>query len=296
MDAQPSFISIDTFHSDAFPAGALGLSLPMSDQKTAAHSAEAWTDDLARSLQAQHGRVREFLDRQRRRWQQASAEFHRQIESLEGEARDLRTRNDELQRQLSDAPATRAATSSQPSAARAKPQAVNAANDWEAQKRRMLASLEPDDRNDAIAPADSLQQRTAIDEIVRRTDRIIAEKDREIEELRSQLAIQSCSLTTQASDAAAALGEVFDRDEIIRQERVRLQQLQGECREKLRSAEIAVAVERATLARREAELADRLRAADLRRSAADADGATLAPTGRPIRGRWRAQMGLGEDT
>ena len=52
-------------------------------------------------------------------------------------------------------------------------------------------------------------------------------------------------------------------------------------------------MERARLARRNAEIEEKLRNADLCRSSAEADA--LAPTGRPVRGRWRTQMGLTDD-
>ena len=133
-----------------------------------------------------------------------------------------------------------------------------------------------------------------IEEIVARTDKIIAEKNREIEELQHLLDNQSNSLGSLAV-GAAALEQVFDQDAIIREERQRLQQLQDECRDKLRQAEIELAMERARLARRDAEIEEKLRNSDLRRSSAEAEAEALAPTGRPVRGRWRTQLGLTDD-
>ena len=288
---------------------------------TPPEATDAWTDYFARTLQAQHARVREFLQARRDRWRQIAAHLTRQIETLQAEIhtlqatseglrvellahpgegdktelaedasrryllvlddiRDLKARNAELQRQL---------LAAQSQAARLGGAAASATSDkgstWEAQKRRLLAELDSDDQHDAEAT----QRRSKIEEIVARTDKIIAEKNREIEELRQLLKDQSEGLGAPAQGAAAA-DQVLDKDATIREERKRLQQVQDECRDKLRPAEIELAMERARLARREAEIEEKLRQADLRRPSAEAEA--LAPTGRPVRCRWRTQLGL----
>ena len=86
--------------------------------------------------------------------------------------------------------------------------------DWESQKRRLLAELESDDQHDA----ESKERRLKIEEIIARTDKIIAEKNREIEELQNLLNNQSNSLGSLAV-GAAALGKSFDQDAIIVEER-----------------------------------------------------------------------------
>src|SRR5208282_5528924 len=107
----------------------------------------------------------------------------------------------------------------------------------------------------------------------------IAEKNREIEELQHLLNNQSNSMGSLAL-GAAALEQVFDQDAVIREERQRLQQMQDECRAKLRQAEIEISMERAKLARREAEIDEKIRNNELRQPTADAEA--LAPTGRPV--------------
>ncbi len=338
VESQPSFNSLDTFMCDAFPADARGTPAPVNslpppdaaDRQAAlsttsppAEPPDGWTADFARTLQAQHARVREFLQAQRDRWRQMAGQFTRQIETLQAEVqalqasneclraellarpaegdrtelaedasrryqmamddiRDLKARNTELQRQLRE---------SQSGSARrgaAAPAAADAGTDWETQKRRLLAELDSDDQQDA----GSTDRRLKIEEIVARTDKIIAEKNREIEELRQLLNDQSKSVASAASDDAA-LEQVLDQDAIIREERQRLQQLQDECQDKLRQAEIELSMERARLARRNAEIEEKLRNADEQRSTAEAEA--LAPTGRPVRGRWRTQLGLTDD-
>ena len=269
--------------------------------------------------------MREFLQAQRERWRQIAARFTRQIETLQAEVhalqatneglgaeltarpaegdpaavaeaaedasrrylmamediRDLKARNAELQRQLMEvqsAPARRGAASPP----------AESGGDWETQKRRLLAELESDDQHDA----QSTDRRLKIEEVVARTDKIIAEKNREIEELQNLLNNQSNSLGSLAL-GAAALGEVFDQDAIIVEERGRLKQMQDECQAKLRQAEIELAMERARLARRDAEIEEKIRNAEVRRSSAETEA--LAPTGRPVRGRWRTQLGLTDE-
>ena len=314
MELPNSFISIDTFTCDAFLADARGTALPLYDDSMPADATSAvssvpaespgvWTDQFARALQVQHTRVREFLQTQRDRWRQLAANFTRQIESLQAEIQALHATNEELRTELQAQAAEgdpragnagfhrqAAEDQSESAAASASPSASN--SDWAAQKRRILAELESDDQRGD----DAREQRSKVEEIVARTDRIIAEKDREIDELRHLLNSQSSSLGSIAL-GAAALEQVLDQDAIVREERQRLQQLQEECRAKQRQVEIELAVERARLARRDAELEEKARNAEPRRAAAGGNTETeaLAPTGRPVRGRWRAQLGLTDD-
>jgi hypothetical protein len=278
-----------------------------------------WNGAFAHALQTQHARIREFLESRGDRWREIVARCERQIERLQSEIaelsaanddlreqaassiqrepgeedsasseqldearneiRDLKTRNAELERQARDGN-----SGSRRSSQSASP--ADTGSDWESQKRRLLAELESDDGADA----ESTQRRLQIEEVIARTDRVIAAKDREIEELKHLLNSQTGSLGGLAM-GAAALDEVFNQDDIIREERQRLQQAQEELQQKLRKAEIDLATERARLARREAEIEERLRA----EPKASSEGDALAPTGRPVRGRWRTQLGLGDN-
>ncbi len=126
--------------------------------------------------------------------------------------------------------------------------------DWERQKQQILAALESDfDEDD---PEDA-EQRLQIEEIVQRTDRILAEKDREIAELKKVLDEQSSTWEGMAL-GAAAVAELLDKDEIVRQERENLKALQEQWKEKLRQAEVELSLERAKLARQKTEIDDKL--------------------------------------
>jgi hypothetical protein len=282
VDLFSSCITLDTLTSDAFLADALGVALP--PPAAPQPPSDEWTANFARALQIQHTRVREFLQSRRDRWRRISAQFTCQVEKLQAEVHALTVINESLR-------AGRGAT-----VVVSRPYAQDPAatpgqgGDWETQKKRLLAELESDDPLDA----DSAERRLTIEEIIARTDRIIADKDHEIEELQHLLDTQSNSLGSLAL-GAAAVEQVFNQDEIIREERQRLKLLQEELREKLCRAEVEHATERARLARREAEIEEKLRAGESRRAAAAADVEALAPTGRPVRGRWRTQMGLTDD-
>ena len=74
---------------------------------------------------------------------------------------------------------------------------------------------------------------------------------------------------------------MFDQDEIIREERENLKQLQQQWEEKLRKAEIDLSVERAKIARERAELEEQLREAQ-----GGADGPREDEGGNKGGGRW----------
>lgn len=168
---------------------------------------------------------------------------------------------------------------------------------WEAQKRRMLALLEADADS---ADAERQDERLTIDGTIRITDTVIADKEREIAELKQLLDAQSKSVGSMAV-GAAALGAMLDQDELIVQERERLQQLRTDGEEKQRLAEIELSMERAKIARARAELEDLRRelGAD-REPPADADptaniGAEGGKGKKPNRGRWLSRLGLKDE-
>jgi hypothetical protein len=90
---------------------------------------------------------------------------------------------------------------------------------------------------------------------------------------------------------ASAVAEVLDKDEVVRQERQNLQALQDEWRDKLRHSEVEISVQRAKLARQQAELEERARQLDLqsRNDPPDSSGDSRE---KPIRGRWLRRLGL----
>ena len=156
--------------------------------------------------------------------------------------------------------------------------------DWEAQKERLLASLEADGEDDE----DARQERVSIEGTIRVTDQIVAQKDQVIAELREQIEAHGGESSVSHT---AAVAKLLDSDEIIRQEREKLTQLQAEWRQKIGEAEIDISVQRAKLARDRAEIDDKLRQFQMDQ---DTRGPTEdnTETGKPTRGRWLARLGL----
>jgi hypothetical protein len=159
--------------------------------------------------------------------------------------------------------------------------------DWEAEKRRILAALEAEGV-EGTEPATGT--RIEIDEVVRRTDLLVADKNNEIADLKRLLQDQTTSLGSVAV-GAAAVGDILDRDAIIQEERENLRRAQSEWQEKLRAAEIEISVERAKLARQRAEIEERLRAQATAEKSESAEAATAKPEKTPS-GRWMTRLGL----
>jgi len=158
------------------------------------------------------------------------------------------------------------------------------AMDWEARKQQMLAALEDDDRGDVEAA----QERETIQSAIELTDQIVAQKEQEIIELRRQLEDRS---SAEGASTGAAVAELLNGDELIRQEREKLLKAEAEWREKIGRAEIDISVERAKIARDRMELEEKMRIYQSDQSTRAADGTPGVPE-KPPRGRWLARLGL----
>lgn len=213
-------------------------------------------------------------------------DLQRRFELAVEDVRDLKRRNAELESKLANAR----------SGGGVAPEPANGGKlDWEAQKRKLLEALEAD--ADEEHDEDREQERLTIEGTIRITDAVVAEKDREIAELKQMLEEQSSSLGGVAVGAAAIAG-ILDENELIQQERENLRQLQAEWQEKLRKAEIDLSVERAKIARDRAELDERLLALQDRNADPDppaVPGDSKAGGSKPGRGRWLSRLGLKDE-
>lgn len=216
----------------------------------------AWAEQFVASLQAERDRVHEFLATEQARLQRVEAILEEEL-----------ARGDEGDR---------------PNVAPTVSQRPTGSLDWEAEKRRLLAALESEaDEDDEERAA----ERVKIAEVLRVTNKLISEKDQELDELKRRLEEAVEERLNPAAVAAA-----LDADAIVQQEREQLRLLQDEWQEKLRQAEVELSVERARLARQCAEVNEQIRLAGLDPSPS---GEAEEPE-RPSRGRWLTRLGLSE--
>jgi chromosome segregation ATPase len=260
--------------------------LEQADQRRASADAAALHEAIAQLDRAQARIVELEAQLQEREAAAAAAQagdldLAQQLEDLKRrydlaleDTRELNRRNAELEKSLQQAPPPAAPNSSE--------------TGWEAQKRRLLASLEAD-ADDESESADEREERLKIHDVVKKTDAVVAAKNNEIAELQRLLDEQSSNIGTVAV-GAAALGGILDQDEIIQQERNRLTQLQKEWEDKLRQAEVEISMQRAQLAREKVRLEDLQRAVEQLGSSEPADEKRK----KSARG-WRAMLGLGDD-
>lgn len=252
------------------------------------------------------------------------AELHQTCQRLSAELASLRTIHEELQHQ-NDELVHQNHELAHRLASDGVRQAVSAhvsedeSLTWEERKAKMFEQMESDtfDANEFVKTlsddADSAKAKQLagenfsptefvrqLDDRLTRAERNVQERDDEIAELRVLLQ-QRCDLTdaaarqtTGSSDVvmgAAAIAGLVDADELVQQERARLQELKSQWEDKFRQAEIAASLERAKLsrerqevARRTAELEDRLE--DVRRQ-------QRTESNPPVKGRrWLAELGL----
>ena len=125
---------------------------------------------------------------------------------------------------------------------------------WEERKKLILQQMEAGSfdgesfsrdvgQSDSDEPLDPVAYvRQLNDEIVKTRDEL-ERRDAEIHELRSLLDAQSGACDGGVAIGAAAIAEMIDADELIQQERERLQVLQEEWEEKFRQGEIEASLE-----------------------------------------------------
>jgi hypothetical protein len=230
-------------------------------------------DALAKTLATAEGRLSQ---RAQAAESETTNDLERRLEMALDELREAKRTNMELEIKLTKSRGSDASSSA----------SMNTGLDWEAQKQRLLASLEADESDDE----DAIAERHSIEGTIRITDQIVAKKDEELALLKQRLEeLELNPRTSGAKDKAVA--EILDRDEIIQQEREKLKQLHAEWREKIGKAETDLSVERAKIARERAELANRMQSyqatAQSRTSSNEPSDA-----GKPVRGRWLSRLGL----
>ncbi|TWU36074.1 coiled-coil domain-containing protein [Novipirellula artificiosorum] len=199
--------------------------------------------------------------------------FRIQVNTLEAENRQLCDDNDELRQQNSDL-ASKVASSNVRQSVNSATSDSNEALSWEQRKQLILRQMEEDtfdaesfinntiakhldesDEDDGeswmIDPADYVEQMH--DELEHRMEEL-DRREREIKELNHLLEQRPGTSDDGVAIGAAAIAGMVDSDELIQEERMRLQQLQAEWEEKFRKSEIEASLERAKLSRERQEL------------------------------------------
>ena len=157
--------------------------------------------------------------------------------------------------------------------------------DWASQRARLMAMLEDEDCEGVTEPARK-KERATIEETIAATDRAMAEKERELAELRTV----GVAISPDDEEQRAKLAAV-DADELIVAEREKLVTLQAEWEEKVRKAELEFALERAKLARDQAALKEKM----FEFQKTDPQGILANDADGKPRRRWLAALGLGEE-
>lgn len=258
---------------------------------------QPWLAEVSASLHAEEQRVRDFLAEHLERLERAEAALERELQrpdSAPGEAansdddvhrryamamddlRELKSQNEELRRQLAQAHAQHPSAGIKP----------GGGMNWEAEKNRILAALEAEMPNMNSARK---AERVRIEDVLRATENMTAEKDQEIAELRQRL--ENARLeASEAVQRRSLIDKAIDADAAIAQERERLRQLQEHWRDELRKAEVELSVERAKIARQRIEMEEKLRAME----SASPKSSNEESADSPSRGRWLARLGLTE--
>jgi hypothetical protein len=208
-------------------------------------------------------------------------DLKRRFEMAVQDVRELKTKNVELTEQLTQA---KSSSGRAPIAA--------GGGSWESLKQKLMADL--DDNFDESKPADQADKVT-VENTIKITDEIVAAKDHEIVELQRLLDSQARQVGDMAV-GAAAVAQMLDTDELVKQEREALKRLQDQLRDQLRQAELDISLERAKLAREKSELEEKARCLETEKanlsaiySESPGDGGKK-PKGR----KWLTRLGLGE--
>ncbi|MBA3483379.1 MAG: hypothetical protein H0T51_16340 [Pirellulales bacterium] len=207
-------------------------------------------------------------------------DLHRRFQMAVDDVRELKQENAKLREQLAKVPAGGSGGAA----------THGGSNDWAAQRARLVAMLEQED-GDGRLDAARKKERASIQSTIETTDRILAEKEREIADLLA--ARQSQDRSDRADDTARDVEQVLNADELIAAERGRLAALQAELEGKLRAAELEFSVERAKLAREQSALKERL--FDLQKIESQAGPAADPIDHKQPRRRWLSALGLGEE-
>jgi len=213
--------------------------------------------------------------------QQELADLQSRFEMAVDDLRQLKQANDDLRQRLASANTDPVDSCDEE------------AEDWQAQKARLLATLDAEDRG-KISEA-RRAERATIEGTISITDRVVAERDAQLAE--KETAISDLQRQLEARPAGLDLDELRDQiaaeilgdDEAVQAECEKLRQQQQELDAKRREAELEISVQRATLARQQAALQEKLA------KLPEAEVGREKPSGDKPRRRWLSALGLKDE-
>jgi chromosome segregation ATPase len=207
-------------------------------------------------------------------------DLRRRFEMAVQDVRELKTKNAELTDQLAKA---------KQNAGKAAAGGGGGGSDWESMKKNLLAQLDADfDTADEKQSTDKM----TVEGAIKITDKVVADKEAEIQELKKLLESQAQSVGDMAVGAAGVI-HALDTDELVRQERENLKKLQDSVRDQFKKLEVDLSLERAKVARERAELEEKVRAFESERAAAGVVETPNGDKGKKAKGgKWLARLGL----
>ncbi len=215
--------------------------------------------------------------------QQELADLQRRFELAVDDVRQLKAENAELRQQLDSSAGSAAAPS------------ADDAQDWQAQKARLMAALDAEDQGMIDEPR--REERATIEGTISITDRVVAEKDALLAERDAEIAALKNQVEERPSGqdleqlreeiAAELLGD----DQAVQAEVARLKAKQEELDTKLREAELDISVQRATLARDQAALEEKIALLPTLEHVEDDGGDSEKP-----KRRWLSALGLKDES
>ena len=162
-----------------------------------------------------------------------------EIQALRSEIETLTTQNEQLAGDLAHSLIRKSISNSSD---------ADATMTWDQRKAKIFAQDLPEPCH--VESRDSAEQLGALD----RLRNEIQARDTEIAQLRDLLEQRPSQCEQGTTVGAAAIAQLMDDDELVREERQRLQDLQTEWESKFRKMEIAASIERANISRERQQL------------------------------------------
>lgn len=233
----------------------------------------------------------EFLQTECRRLQEV-------VEHMESVNTELRSQNTELRSQNDELAARIAASKVEESTPGDAAEASEMLS-WEERKRLILMQMEEDsfdaDQFAASLNAEIQSDRETPAAFIDRLRLEIENRDQEIVELRNLLDQQTETRADGTAIGASAIADMLDADDLIAQERMKLQQLQADWEEKFREGEIEASLERAKLSRERQEVFEKKQELELQLDQLQREFRQVKDTGGSTSRRWLAKLGLADE-